>query len=113
MRSLSMFALLLSFAFVAPAQAQSVPGFCQKYAHKPQYLRTLSVLAKRMQYTETQLCTLPRLADIYITDTVLLNREQQPVPHIWITLHYSENSCQYYFRANDGFLTKSNCYNTW
>lgn len=102
----SAFALLLA---AVPARAD----FCSKYEGNEAYLRAVSVVAKAMQYSPAELCSLPRLADIHVTRRNILNERQEVIPHVWVTLHYNEYSCQYFVRESDSVVTSKNCYNTW
>lgn len=102
--------LSLCLLFSAPAFATD---HCARYDANEKYAHALSVLAKSMGYARPELCTLPRLADIYVTTTTLVNERNESIPHVWVTLHYDEYSCQYYVREADFVTTKKNCYNTW
>ena len=100
---------LMAFGF----SAQADTNFCARYNHQPRYVKAISVIAHNMQYDVEQLCTLPRLADIYITDRVFyVPPKNEPEPNVWITLHYNEYSCQYFVREADWVVSRKNCYNT-
>lgn len=103
--------------FVLSSNAFAWSGLCEKVASNakhPEYAQALTLLAKHMEYSEEQLCNHPRILDIYGDNKTLFNPEtHKPEPHVWMTLHYSEYSCQYFFRQADWKLTQSNCYNTW
>lgn len=113
LRFFSSLAMLVTVGLSAPALAQTVPGYCNKYTNNANYLRAISVVARNMRYTEAQLCTLPHLMDIYVTDRVFYRPpSNQPDPHVWVTLHYNEHSCQYFVRLADWRVSQANCYNT-
>lgn len=105
-----LFSLCALFTFNAHAV---LPNHCAKFAGNPVALQTIEQVANRMQYSFQQLCTLPRLMDIFMDRKIFINPQQQPEPHLWLTLHYNEYSCQYFIREADRVLTRSNCYNTW
>lgn len=108
----SFFGLSLNTA-LAENQYQ-LPGYCTKYSSKESYLKAIQVVASYMKYSPQELCELPRLADIYVVDTNFYNPEtRQDEDHIWITLHYSSYSCQYFVRNADFNITKKDCYDTW
>ncbi|MBX2996734.1 MAG: hypothetical protein KF681_18090 [Bdellovibrionaceae bacterium] len=107
-------ALMLSFGLLfASFSATAATGFCEKYTPNATYIQALQVVAGNMQYGFDELCQLPRLADIYVTKRVFVDPpKNEPVPHVWVTLHYNEYSCQYFVREADMKVTRSNCYNT-
>jgi hypothetical protein len=109
----AVFVGFLVFVLAMPAQAEW-GGKCTQFRAKPAYLEAIGLLAKRMQYTPEELCQLPRLADIFFSETSLFNKEtQEDEPHLWVTFHYFDYSCQYYIRKADRAVTRKNCYNTW
>ncbi len=107
-------ALLIAAAFslLTATQAFAATGFCAKYEKNAKYLDAIKVLAKNMQYGFEELCNLPRLADIYVTKRSFYNEQNELIPHVWVTLHYMEYSCQYFLRESDLVTTRKNCYNT-
>lgn len=106
-------AVLLALALLSPSAFATLPDHCAKYSNNEKYVRAISVVARNMGYGPKELCALPRLADIHVTGRTLVNENQELVPHIWVTLHYSEHSCQYFLREADFVTTQKNCYNTW
>ena len=87
-------------------------NLCQKLDAKPAYLQALTVVATNMQYTMSEICSHERILDIQIDNTKIINKDGQVEPHIWVTLHYNEYSCQYFVRDEDMIVTRKNCYNT-
>jgi hypothetical protein len=107
-------ALSLLFASL-PAMAEGfvVEGNkCARYENNGRYREAIQIVAKAMKYSEQELCHLPRLADVYVVDRVFYNERNEAEPHIWLTLHYNEYSCQYFLREADKIVTRKNCYNT-
>lgn len=104
---------LFSFLLLSQAALASDKNLCTQYQHNLTYTQALETLASRLSYDFLQMCSLPHLLDIYITDTILLDPQQNPIPHTWVTLHYSEHSCQYFLKTDDLSVTKKDCYNTW
>lgn len=109
--ALVLFSLLATAAATAPAFASS--GKCAQFAGRPAVLHALELLAEKMQLSQEELCNRPGLADIHATKKNILNEKMEVIPHHWITLHYGEYSCQYFFREADFVVTAQNCYNTW
>lgn len=96
-------------AFASEFSAKS----CERYLQNATYAAAIETLAGNMRYSVEELCTLDRLMDIHITNTQIFNIEKQKdEPHVWITLHYAEHSCQYFIKNEDQTTTKKNCYNT-
>lgn len=109
--------ILCAFTFALfpfTASAFSVDGDkCARYQGNSRYEEAIAIVAKAMKYSTQELCTLPRLADFFIEDRNFVNEKQEIEPHIWLTLHYNEYSCQYFLREADKVVTRKNCYNTW
>lgn len=94
-------------------QASAAGGFCAKYNENAEYTKAIEIVAAKLKYSTEELCTLGRLADIYVDTKNIYNAQIDEVErHIWVTLHYYEYSCQYFVRAKDGVTTAQNCYNT-
>lgn len=104
--------LVIIALFFISSFAQAA-NHCERYQNNEAFMTAIATQAERMKYTLDELCHLPRLMDIYVVDTIIVNEKNEEIPHIWLTLHYSENSCQYFLRADDYSTTKKNCYNTW
>lgn len=105
--------LILGLGMTLGTQASAATGFCSRYADNAEYLRAIEIVAEKMMYTSTELCELGRLADIHVDTRGIYNADTDQVErHIWVTLHYNEYSCQYFVRAEDGVITRKNCYNT-
>ncbi len=108
---------IMSVVFVLSAGSASAwTGLCAQYEksqNRAAYLTALSVVAKNLQYSQDQMCTLSTLADIHLAKKNFLNEQQEIESHVWVTLHYSEYSCQYFVREKDWVVTRKNCYNTW
>lgn len=87
---------------------------CENYSRNSAYAKALDVISTNMKHSSrSELCSLPHLFDVYITDRSFYNiEEQREDPHVWVTLHYSEHSCQYFVRNSDWVVTRKNCYNT-
>jgi hypothetical protein len=109
MRSIMLMAFSFFFAFNVMAQS----NFCAQYAEQKSYQEAIQSVATAMKYTHDQLCTLPTLTDIYMSQTVLYSTENLPIDHLSVTLHYETYSCQYFVRASDKVITRKSCYNTW
>lgn len=106
---MKIFALALTlFSFSAFSQSHG----CERYASKPVFVKAIETVANHMNYSLEELCTLPRNMDIHVTTTKLYNEKQEPIPHVWVSVHYDEYSCQYFVNEADFVVTKSNCYNT-
>jgi hypothetical protein len=105
--------LLLGLILLTASPALALADHCSPYAKHPRYQEAIALIAGKMGYEPKELCGLDRLAAIYVTDRVFFNKENQPEPHIWVTLHYMEYSCQYFVREADSVVTRKNCYNTW
>jgi hypothetical protein len=106
-------ALSMFFALPALASNFTVEGNkCERYVGNARYSEAIDLIAKAMKYSTEELCTLPRLADVYVVDRVFYNEKNEAEPHIWLTLHYNEYSCQYFLREADKVVTRKNCYNT-
>lgn len=86
---------------------------CARYRQNPKFLPAIGLIARNMQYSLEDLCHLPHLADLYVTNRVFYNEQGEEEPHVWVTLHYNEYSCQYFIRDLDQVVTRKNCYNTW
>lgn len=85
---------------------------CRDYEHNPSYRASLALVAKNLRYGYEEMCNLPRLAAIHVTERNFLNPENRIEAHDWVTLHYEEYSCQYFVRKSDRLVTAKNCYNT-
>ncbi|MBX3022634.1 MAG: hypothetical protein KF799_13255 [Bdellovibrionales bacterium] len=107
-------AVLLVLCATGAAQAETaLQKSCENYMRKPTDSQAIEVVATAMGYTTTELCQLPHLLDIYVDRRNFLNKKNEIEPHIWVTLHYNEHSCQYFVREADLVVTRKNCYNTW
>lgn len=113
LRALVLSTVLAASTLFASAPAQAFGPLCQRYANQPLFTRAIQTVATNMQYTPAQLCSLERILDIQVTHTNLVDENQNPIPHTWVTLHYNEYSCQYFVRDADQVTTKKNCYNTY
>lgn len=103
--------LLASLLFLSlGAQASNL---CQKLDSQPAFMKALDVVATNMQYSMEEICASERILDIQITKTNLVSKQGQIEPHVFVTLHYNEYSCQYFVRDEDLIVTRKNCYNTW
>lgn len=102
-------ALALSlFSFSAFAQGHG----CARYEYKPVFTESLKTVANFLDFSYEELCSHPRVLDVHVTTTKIYNQKQEPIPHVWVTLHYNEYSCQYFVNETNFEVTKSNCYNT-
>lgn len=109
------FVLAAGLAFgtlASPSEAKAFGPHCQAYLNKPLYVAALKTVARNMQYSLEQLCSLERILAVEVQHTNLIDENQRPIPHTWVTLHYNEYSCQYFVRDADKVVTKKNCYNT-
>lgn len=106
-------AALLLAALLAPSTSFALGGHCAPYAGNEKYTRALSTIAKAMAYAPEELCSLPRLSAIHVTGRIFHDEQGNPIPHVWITLHYGEYSCQYFVREADFVTTRKECYSTW
>lgn len=104
---------LFALTALGTSSALASTDFCLSYTEKPVYLEAIRAVAKATQYRFEELCTLPKLNDIFVASRILDDEKHQPIPHTWVTLQYSEYACQYFVREADQVITKSNCYNTW
>ncbi len=88
---------------------------CENYSKDDKYRKALDVVAAMVTNSDrNELCSLPHLMDVHVTSSNIFNLEtRREEPHSWVTLHYSEHSCQYFVRDQDLVVTKKNCYNTW
>lgn len=104
---------MLFFSMPVFADSFTVEGNkCARYTQNARYSEAIQIIAKAMQYSTEGLCNLPHLADVYVTDRTFYNEKNEAEPHIWVTLHYNEYSCQYFLREADKVVTRKNCYNT-
>ena len=85
---------------------------CEKYQHLPKRIEAISTVATQLKYSMNDLCNLERIADIYVDDTVKYDERGDEVEIDWVTLHYSEYSCQYFVRKDNRAIFAKNCYNT-
>lgn len=107
MRSaLIVFALLVSS--VGFAKETYVAG-CGKY-NQPRYLTAITTVAKNLDMTFEELCTLPRILDVEAQPSHTLTREGERIPHTRIQLHMSYESCLYMVRDADQVITSQRCY---
>lgn len=86
---------------------------CEKYYANETFAKALNVVAANMKSTSQELCSLERLFDVYIVNHTVITPKGEEIPHVWLTLHYAEHSCQYFVRNADLVVTAKNCYNTW
>lgn len=86
---------------------------CAKYSKNIDFTKALTVVATNMKSSVNELCGLERLMDVYIVNRNFYTEQGEPIPHVWVTLHYAEHSCQYFVRNADWVVTQKNCYNTW
>jgi len=101
---------LVSATFVGGSVLASTDS-CSQW-QREDYQSAIGVVATHLNYSKAELCSLARLADIHVTKRSFLNADQMPEMHTWVTLHYNEDSCQYFVRDWDLVITRSNCYNT-
>lgn len=104
--------LVLFFTFALSANAADV---CADSIRHERDQVALKIVATAMKYEVEELCNHPRVMDIYFTDRIFYRPENnnEPEPHVWMTIHYNEYSCQYFVRDIDLVVTQKNCYNTW
>lgn len=105
------FILMLVSAVLVGGPVLASADVCSQW-QREDYQSAIGAVAKQMSYSKTELCSLARLADIHVAKRSFLNADQMPEMHTWVTLHYSEESCQYFVRDSDQVITRSNCYNT-
>lgn len=110
-RLLAASALLFAVSLTS-AKANAFGPLCESYRSKPLYVQALKTIAGNLQYSPEQLCSLGRILAVEVKHTNLIDENQRPIPHTWVTLHYNEYSCQYFVRDADQVVTKKNCYNT-
>ena len=110
--------ILLAVVFLFAAQASVASDIsiksCEKYGRDASFSKALDVISTNFKHnSRDELCALPHLFDVYMTNTMIFNLERQKdEPHVWVTLHYAEHSCQYFVKNEDWTVTKKNCYNT-
>ena len=109
MRFFKVLALLLTL----PASAIA-DDYCTSSVRHERDQVALEVVATAMKYTVEELCQHPRVMAIHFTDRIFYNPQNnnEPEPHVWMTVHYNEYSCQYFVRDLDLVVTRKNCYNT-
>lgn len=106
-------ALLIALSSTAALASEFSEKSCSNYEKNTNYTKALEVISSNMKSTKSELCSLPHLFDVHITDRMFFNLEtQKDEPHVWVTLHYAEHSCQYFVRNADWVVTRKNCYNT-
>lgn len=112
MRFLLALSILLGTHFAMASEISQKS--CEKYGREASYAKALDVISTAFkQISRDELCSMPHLFDVHITNTSFFNIERQKdEPHVWVTLHYAEHSCQYFVRNEDWAVTRKNCYNT-
>lgn len=105
--------ILLAGIVLSSMSASAATNVCLPYLAKADYMAAIDSVATAAQYSAAELCTLPKLQDLYVTSRTLYNEKNQAIPHTWVTLQYSDYACQYFVREADLVITKANCYNTW
>ena len=106
-------AVAITFAASLSMASEFSQKSCEQYSRNASYSKALDVVSSNMNSSRSELCSLERLMDVYVTNRVFFNMEtQKDEPHVWVTLHYAEHSCQYFVREADSVVTRKNCYNT-
>lgn len=100
--------IIISTLFVS---SLAFANHCDKYAAQPEVITAIQVVAKEMKYSFQDLCNQSRIGDIYAAKRVIYSHDNQPIPHVWVNLHYWSYTCQYFVRESDHVITKANCYN--
>ncbi|MEO5970126.1 MAG: hypothetical protein ABIQ95_09380 [Bdellovibrionia bacterium] len=105
--------ILAATVLFSASAAMAQNNFCDQYASKGTYLTAIATVASKMNYTFEELCSLPRLMDIQMLDSLRYSEDYELIDHSKITLHYETYSCDYFVRNSDQVVTKKGCYNTW
>lgn len=107
---MKLFALaVLMFSASAFAQGNG----CTRYSNNQVFMKAIETVAQEIGYSYEDMCSGSRVLDVHVTTKKIYNEQQEPIPHVWVSLHYNEYSCQYFVRESDFTITKGNCYNTW
>lgn len=100
-------------ALVALVSFSARAELCSRYDSKPEYINALTALAKHVDMSMDEVCNHPRIMDIQIHPSQIINRQGEVIPQIAIYFHYSEHSCKYLLNRQDLSMTESRCFNTW
>lgn len=107
------FAVLALVAFNSAQASEFSVRSCARYVQNETYAKALNTVATNMKYTTEQMCAQDYLSDVYLVNHIVYTTDGKEIPHVWVTLHYPEHSCQYFVRNADLVVTAKNCYNTW
>lgn len=107
-------AILVLSLFTGVASNATTKTLCTKFEARPAVQTVVHMLAKKLSYTMDELCTHPRVLDIQDEQRRFFYQDSgQYETHTVITLHYSENSCEYHYNAGRSQWQKQYCYSTW
>lgn len=101
---------LLSLLQFTQSNAHQLPletPLCKKFSSQSIEIRTLFSLAKKLDYSPSELCSHKRVLDI--------QKEYRRRNTLTVTLHYSDYSCEYNrdLIQNTWLDSLSRCYPTW
>lgn len=88
-------------------------NLCTKYDNRSEYINALTALVTHMDRSLEEVCSSPRILDIEIQPSQIINREGQAVPQFAVYFHYNEESCKYLLNRETLTLTSSRCFPTW
>lgn len=87
---------------------------CKPYEHRPDITDIFKQLASKLSYDYYDLCHHPRIMAIFPEERrVYIQSKDRYDDHIFVTLHYSENSCEYQYNLVEKTWGHQHCYNTW
>ena len=88
----------------------SAADLCTKYENKPRYMKAIETVAKYQQYTMEEFCSHPRVLDIEVQPSQVINNKGEVIPHMSVQQHFSYDSCLYMVNETDYSITRARCY---
>ena len=86
---------------------------CAQFDADPEMSRLLYSLSEKLSYSYEELCSEPRIFDIFSERRQVYYLESDSYhEHMFITLHYNEYSCEYQFDMVMDQWADQHCYST-
>jgi hypothetical protein len=101
---------IIVLALITLSATANAANLCSRYENSERYMKAIKFLADYQEYSVSEFCNLPRVWDLEIQPTRIINREGEVIPHVRIQQHMEYDSCLFMINETDYTLTSSKCY---
>ena len=102
--------LTASVLFAATTLSAYGADLCSRYYGNARYMKAIETLAAYQEYSVEEFCNLPRVWDLQVAPSRIINRQGEIIPHVQIQQHYEFSSCLFMINETDYSLSSSKCY---